>query len=152
MQGILDFSRNQLEASPELIQQVHGNSLILLYRILFVLHSESRNLLPIDNPHYANDHSLSKLAADAHQRIEEQRYILPTMNDYWSRLRGLFQLINDGWEEFIPQYNGGLFSAKRYPFLETYEIGNQAVSKALDLVTYTEDGERIAYRLSLIHI
>ena len=146
MQGFLDFSRNQLEASPELIQQVHENSLILLYRILFVLHSESRNLLPIDNPHYANDHSLSKLAADAHQRIEEQRYILPTMNDYWSRLRGLFQLVNDGWEEFIPQYNGGLFSPKRYPFLETYEIGNQALARALDLVTYTKDGERIAYR------
>ena len=68
------------------------------------------------------------------------------MNDYWSRLRGLFQLVNDGWEEFIPQYNGGLFSPKRYPFLETYEIGNQALASALDLVTYTEDGERIAYR------
>ena len=146
MQGFLDFSRNRLEASPEVVQQVHENSLILLYRILFVLHSEVRNLLPIDNPHYANDHSLSKLAADAHQRIEEQRYILPTMNDYWSRLRGLFQLINDGWEEFIPQYNGGLFCPKRYPFLETHEIGNQALTKALDLVTYTEDGERIAYR------
>ena len=158
MRGFLEHPRNNLQSSSEeppseaTIQQIYDNALILLYRILFVLYAESRDLLPTEDPNYATDHSLASLAADTHHRLKEGRYIIPTLTDYWARLSGLFDLINQGWKELIPQYNGGLFSP-RYPFLERNWIGNAALAKALDFVTYTKNEERIAYRdLDLRHL
>ena len=65
---------------------------------------------------------------------------------YWTRLQQLFTLINDGWEDHIPQYNGGLFNPQQHSFLEDYGIGDDALAKVIERLTRTEAGERIAYR------
>ena len=144
--GFLKFPRNSFDQANPPLHEVHTNCLILLYRILFILYAESRGLLPVENPNYAAGYSLASLAETIHQTLDQGDLIIPTISDYWARLRGLFGLINDGWDDLIPQYNGGLFNPEYHPFLEDNELGNEALAGVIELLTRTEAGERIAYR------
>ena len=144
--GFLNFPRNRFDAANPLLGKIHTNCLILLYRVLFILYAESRGLLPVENPDYAARYSLAALAETVHETLDQGDLIIPTISDYWARLRGLFTLINDGWDHLIPQYNGGLFNPAYHPFLEENELGNNALAGVIELLTRTEKGERIAYR------
>ncbi len=144
--GFLKFPRNGLDQANPLLGKIHTNCLILLYRILFILYAESRGLLPVENPSYAAHYSLAALAETIHQTLDRDDLIIPTISDYWARLRGLFTLINDGWTDLIPQYNGGLFNPEYHPFLEENELGNEALAQVIELLTRTKEGERITYR------
>ena len=144
--GFLDFPRNDFDRASPPLEEIQTNCLILLYRILFILYAESRGLLPVENPDYAAGYSLASLAETVHETLDRGDLIIPTMSDYWARLRGLFALINDGWDDLIPQYNGGLFNPTFHPFLEENELGNEALAQVIELLTRTEEGERITYR------
>ena len=144
--GFLKFPRNRFDQANPPLDEIHTNSLILLYRVLFILYAESRGLLPVENPDYAAGYSLAALAETIHETLDHGDLIIPTISDYWARLRGLFTLINEGWDNLIPQYNGGLFNPASHPFLEDNELGNRALAQVIELLTRTEKGERIAYR------
>ncbi len=144
--GFLDFPRNGFDRANSPLDEIHANSLILLYRLLFILYAESRGLLPVENPDYAARYSLAALAETTHETLDRGNLIIPTISDYWARLRGLFTLINDGWNDLIPQYNGGLFNPEHHPFLEKYELGNDALAQVIELLTRTEESKRITYR------
>ena len=144
--GFLDFPRNDFDRANPPLGEIQTNCLILLYRILFILYAESRNLLPLDNRDYAMQYSLDHLATDIHEKLDSGIAFAPGANLYWMGLRQLFAFINDGWEDHIPQYNGGLFNPGQHPFLERYVIGDDALAQVIELLTRTEEGERIAYR------
>ena len=144
--GFLKFPRNGLDPANPPLGKIHTNCLILLYRVLFILYAESRGLLPVENPNYAASYSLAALAETVHETLDRDDLIIPTISDYWARLRGLFTLINDGWDDLIPQYNGGLFNPEYHPFLEENELGNKALAQVIELLTRTKAGERITYR------
>ena len=144
--GFLDFPRNRFDRANPPLDEIQTNCLILLYRVLFTLYAESRGLLPVENPNYAASYSLAALAETIHETLDRGDLIIPTISDYWARLRGLFTLINDGWADLIPQYNGGLFNPTYHPFLEENELGNKALAQVIELLTRTEKGERIVYR------
>ena len=144
--GFLDFPHNGFDRANPPLDEIHTNCLILLYRVLFILYAESRDLLPLDNRNYAVQYSLNHLATDIHEKMDGGIDFAPGASRYWTGLRQLFTLINDGWEDHIPQYNGGLFNPKQHPFLERYEIGDDALAQVIELLTRTEAGERIAYR------
>ncbi len=144
--GFLDFSRNGFDQANPTLDEIQTNCLILLYRILFILYAESRDLLPLDNRDYAMQYSLDHLATDIHEKLDGGIDFAPGASLYWTRLQQLFTLINDGWEDHIPQYNGGLFNPQQHPFLEDYAIGDDALAQVIELLTRTEQGERIAYR------
>ena len=144
--GFLNFPRNRFDAANPLLGKIHTNCLILLYRVLFILYAESRGLLPLDNRDYAMQYSLDHLATDIHEKLDGGIAFAPGASLYWTGLRQLFTLINDGWEDHIPQYNGGLFNSQQHPFLERYGIGDDPLAQVIELLTRTEEGERIAYR------
>ena len=144
--GFLRYPRNRFDRANPPLGEIHTNSLILLYRLLFILYAESRDLLPLNNRDYALQYSLDYLATDIHEKLDGGIAFAPGASRYWTGLRQLFTLINDGWEDHIPQYNGGLFNPKQHPFLERYEIGDDALAQVIELLTRTEAGERIAYR------
>ena len=144
--GFLNFPRNGFDRANAPLDEIQTNCLILLYRILFILYAESRGLLPVENPNYAAGYSLAALAETIHGTVDRDDLIIPTISDYWARLRGLFGLINDGWDDLIPQYNGGLFNPASHPFLEDNELGNKALAGVIELLTRTKEGERITYR------
>ena len=144
--GFLDFPRNGFDRANPPLDEIQTNCLILLYRVLFILYAESRDLLPLDNRDYAMQYSLDHLATDIHEKLDGSIAFAPGASLYWTRLRQLFTLINDGWEDHIPQYNGGLFNPQQHSFLEDYGIGDDALAQVIELLTRTEGGERIAYR------
>jgi type I restriction-modification system DNA methylase subunit len=144
--GFLDFPRNRFDKTNPPLNEIHTNCLILLYRVLFILYAESRELLPLNNRDYAIQYSLNHLVADIHEKLDSGIVFAQRASRYWAHLRELFILINDGWEDHIPQYNGGLFNPQHHPFLESYEIGDDALAQVIELLTRTEQGERIVYR------
>ena len=144
--GFLEFSHNNFDSANSPLNEIHSNCLILLYRLLFILYAESRDLLPLNNRDYAMQYSLNQMATDVHEKLDGGIAYAPGANLYWTALRQLFALVNDGWEDHIPQYNGGLFNPKHHPFLEEYEIGDAALAQVIELLTRTEQGERITYR------
>ena len=151
--GFLNFHRNRFEETDPPLDKIQTNCLILLYRILFTLYAESRDLLPLNNHDYAMQYSLNHLAIDIHEKLDGGITPAPGVSLYWTRLKELFTLINDGWEDHIPQYNGGLFNPQQHPFLESYEIGDDTLAQVIELLTRTEKGERITYRdLNVRHL
>ena len=132
---------------------LHENCLILLYRLLFILYAESRGLLPLEDADYRDIYSLDALATEIHGTLDAGTAIPALRSDYWARLQDLFRLIDKGWEERIPQYNGGLFNPARHPFLETNKIGNAVLAEVINLLTRTAEKERIAYQdLAIQHL
>ena len=144
--GFLKFPRNRFDEANPPLDEIQTNCLILLYRVLFILYAESRDLLPLDNRDYTMQYSLDHLATDSHERLDSGTAFAPGASLYWTRLQQLFTLINDGWEDHIPQYNGGLFNPGQHPFLERYGIDDEALAKVIERLTRTKQGKRIAYR------
>lgn len=125
-------------------------TLVLLYRILFLLYAESRRLLPtLHPPYYA--HSLTRLLTDIAIRpwVEphNQKPLGPTAYWAWDWLRELFRAVAEGRREWgVPRYNGGLFSDGRGPdgresehkaahrLLAEVRIGALYLTKALTLL------------------
>lgn len=149
--GFLTYPDNNLTTTD--MDTIHKNCLILLYRLLFVLYAESRGLLPLENREYQSEYSLDALATEIHDKLDNNSTIPKLRSDYWTRLHNLFTLIDKGWDEHIPQYNGGLFNPTRHVFLEDNEIGNDVLVNVINTLTRTTERERIAYQdLAIQHL
>lgn len=151
--GFLSYQENNLTTSAADVEKIHENSLILLYRLLFVLYAESRGLLPLQNPEYQTGYSVEGLAIEIHSQLDTGAVVPDLRSDHWDRLQTLFKLIDKGWEKDIPQYNGGLFNPTRHQFLVKKKIGNRSLAKVIDTLTRTTEQERIAYQdLAIQHL
>jgi len=88
--------------------QVYEATLSFLYKLLFLLYAEARNLLPIDRDY--RDHSLIKMTQEVAQGIERQKKLSQTSTGLYDRLLSLFQIVDRGDPGLdVPRYNGGLF-------------------------------------------
>ena len=150
--GFLTYPANDLDPSDA--KTIHENCLILLYRLLFILYAESRGLLPLENAVYQSQYSLDALATEVHGRLDRDAAIPELRSDYWTRLQDLFTLIDKGWAEHIPQYNGGLFNATGHGFLVEKKISNDVLANVINiLTTRTTERERITYQdLAIQHL
>ncbi|MBU4373592.1 MAG: N-6 DNA methylase, partial [Euryarchaeota archaeon] len=142
-EGFFGRPQNNLDRNDKAARErVQKNTMLLLYRLLFLLYAEDRNLLDLTNPKYLNNHSFRRIKKE----VEEKRGRIEQGYDYsgttiWDRLKSLFELINVGSEaigekEFhVPAYNGGLFDTKKNPELdEKWKIGDKYLAEA-DIVT-----------------
>src|SRR3990170_6801247 len=131
-QGFLFKKENQLTEKD--LDSIYHYSLILLYRILFVLNAEARDLLPT-NPqtkyykHYGIQRIKDKIRQGESEFIDEKTTL-------YDDLSALFHLINGDNEKLnrdmnIPRYNGGLFDPERYSFLEEKKVGDDVLSKVI---------------------
>lgn len=150
--GFLTYPANDLDTSDA--KTIHENCLILLYRLLFILYAESRGLLPLENTVYQSQYSLDALATEVHGRLDIDPAIPELRSDYWTRLQDLFSLIDKGWADHIPQYNGGLFNSTRHGFLVEKKISNDVLANVINiLTTRTTERERITYQdLAIQHL
>jgi predicted type IV restriction endonuclease len=88
------FETNDIEKTEENIEEVHRASLILLYRMLFILNAESRGLLPMDEKKYRLKLSLEYLKGQLEDENDDV-----FSQDTWAwdrRIRPLFEAINEG--------------------------------------------------------
>jgi len=144
-QGVVKTSVNSL--SEEHLKEIHDNSLILLYRLLFILYAEHRDLLPLGvNRLYTESYSLDAFKKEVANRFDKNEPIAASTFGYWNKLKELFEIINKGNRELgVPPYNGGLFDPEKHNFLEKYRIGDLYVAKAIDLLSRSKDKAYIDY-------
>jgi hypothetical protein len=140
-QGFLDFAPNQLSADdPAMLKDIYDNSLIILYRLLFILYAEARNLLPIqDSELYLENYSLRSMTHSIAKDLDADRILRSNSTRIYHGLKELFSFINVGDPPLkISTFNGGLFDPQHHAFLEKYEIGDARLQKAIDMLARTD--------------
>jgi hypothetical protein len=142
-QGFLDHPRNELAPEPETLRQIYDNSLIALYRMLFVLYAEARDLLPVrESEMYRETYSMHAIKHDVAQRDS----LLPASATLWPRLKELFGIIDTGSPPLkVATFDGGHFDPERHPFLERYIVGDGHLREAIDKLARV-DGQFVDYR------
>ncbi len=124
-QAVHPYTRDYLE-------QVHRAALILLYRLLFVLYAEDRDLLPARDKRY-DDYSLRWLRQDIARRTDEGDTFSTTATRAWQHLRSLFRAIDKGDDSLgLPPYNGGLFDGANEPILARIELPDAVLAPLID--------------------
>ena len=144
---------NDLDIDPDddaALEQLKEQSLVLLYRLMFVLYAESRDLIHPDDPdavdEYEEHFSLDALRLDIHEEVDGGG----SLADYsehatsmWSRLEDLFRLVDAGEESLgIPPYNGGLFDDDNHAFLAANQVADRYIAEVIYRLgtTKAEDG------------
>ena len=129
-------------ASGATLPQVRQAALIFLYRLLFLLYAEDRNLLPVNESRY-DDYGLRKrVRDDIARRMMDGDVFSSAATHYYDRLMTLFRLVDQGDSSIgLPPYNGGLFGLAAAPLLEQARLPDAAVAPILyDLSHAREHG------------
>ena len=147
-EGFIDWKENKLSKSEETLRSVQDNTMILLYRLLFIYFAEANNLLDVRgatraSTNYRNNYSLDALKKNIRNKLENGENIPLYQAEYWGKLQTLFKFIDKGTEAmgipkdelYIPSYNGGLFDTKKYSFLSRYKINDMSLSHAILLLS-----------------
>jgi hypothetical protein len=149
--AILKHPRNaevrQAAASGKLkAQALYEELLRLVYRLLFLMVTEERNLLTA-NETYRHHYSISRL-----RRLCENRHGRNQHVDLWAGLQSSFRLFAS--EEFgrvldVPPLNGDLFDLTKTPHLNSATIANADFLNALwSLAMYREDWRAAPRRIN----
>lgn len=118
-------------------------ALILLYRLLFILYAEDRNLLPVRDKRYDDYGMRRKVREDILKRIDDNDTFAETLGDYHSRVKRLFRAISKGEKSLgLPPYNGGLFDDTKTPILERVELPDAIFAPVVDALSRHDDGSR----------
>ena len=136
VKAVLDFDP-AIKYTYEDLKNAKEISLKLLYRLLFILYAESRDLLPVDNAIYQS--MGLRTIRDAISTYEKTG----DNTTCWKRLKKLFHAISVGDSKSnLPQYNGNLFAHSVLDSLE--KIRNKHLVPAIRDLTEMK-GQRIDY-------
>jgi len=146
-QGFLDHPRNGLDTDPGTLREIYDSSLIVLYRLLFVLYAESRDLLPArEDGMYRDSYSLHAIKHGVADALDADHALLPTTARLWQDLKELFGIIERGSPPLkVATFDGGLFDPERHPFLEEHAVGDRHLQVAVDMLSRV-DGQFVDYR------
>jgi len=163
--GEIDAGLESMDAESRnrLLEPYFSGTLTFLYRLLFLLYAESRDLLPVREQHGYYAKSLEKLkrqVAERAGRIEDEALanIKAAYHDLstslYDRLQELFQAVDKGDASLnVPVYNGGLFVTAPDPrdpspeaevarFLSTHKIPDRHLALGLDRMARDVDTKR----------
>lgn len=136
---IVDAMRRGKTVEPK---PIYAATLSFLYKLLFLLYAEARNLLPITTAY--RDYSLIKITQEIAASLDKQRTLSETSTKIYQSLLGLFAIVDRGDKALeVPRYNGGLFhfdfhelgDREDYPenyFLSEHQISDAILFPALD--------------------
>ncbi len=123
----------------EQLRLIEEAALTLVFRYMFLLHTEARGYLPIGSAAY-RPHSARQLAEDS--RLEPSSFSRKS-TQRWDRLRTLVRMVRTGDRSAaVPAYNGSLFAASGFPgsnLLERAEITDVYLAPALAAIAYETD-------------
>ncbi len=131
------------------LDDIRQATLILLYRLLFILYAEDRGLLPVKDRRF-DDYALRVARLDIGRRKDAGDAFSTIADTIWRRFASLARMIDKGDPSVgLPPYNGGLFSTEATPLLASISLGDDVMAEALDILSYEQrDGRRryINYR------
>ncbi|UPT64485.1 MAG: type I restriction endonuclease [Hyphomonadaceae bacterium JAD_PAG50586_4] len=124
------------------LEDVRQSALILLYRLLFVVYAEDRDLLPDGQEPYKT-YSLTAMRLDIADRRARAQVFSSTIATYWPKLSAVFKAIAEGDDALgIPPYNGGLFTKENAPLLGRVELPDATIADVIYGLSHRiEDGE-----------
>ena len=145
--------------------QIFNGTLTLLYRLLFLLYAESRDLLPVKEVRGYWERSLTKLKEDISEKAGPIGDAVPDQlrkayrasadaTDLYDRLLDLFSVVDLGSRDLnVPLYNGGLFITRPDPaehtqeaetsrFLASHKIPDRYLALGLDMLARDLDDKR----------
>ena len=123
------------------LEQVRNGALILLYRLLFVLYAEDRNLLPDESGPYA-PYCLTRIRLEIAKNVEGGTAYPKGVVSLWPRLTTIFRAIADGNDDLgIPPYNGGLFDRAAAPILERVQLADSDLSTIIFALSHEQGAE-----------
>jgi hypothetical protein len=132
------------------LQEVREAALILLYRLLFILYAEDRNLLPVRDRRYDEYGLRERVRGDIGRRKDSNDTFSDSAARYWSIIDDLCRAINVGDGSIgLPPYNGGLFDTDRTPLLTNIRLADTVMATVIDALSFelTTDGRKyINYR------
>ncbi len=105
---------NTTTLSEKDLQAAYEQTLVILFRLLFVAYGEDRDLLPYrSNSKYA-DHSLKRIARHLSDDLRNDAINFdPEASDLWEDVVQLWGAVDKGNTSWgLPAYNGGLFSGE----------------------------------------
>ncbi len=118
------------------LQDVREASLVLLYRLLFLLYAEDRDLLPVGEKRY-DDYALRHQRSEVGRRVTEGDVFSASAGKIWAHVADLARIIDKGDASVgIPPYNGGLFAVENTPLLDTIRIPDSVMAPALDALSW----------------
>lgn len=131
------------------LPEVRNAALVLLYRLLFLLYAEDRDLLPVNDARY-DDYALRPLRLDVGRRLTSGDAFSTSAARIWGHVQDLARIIDIGDAAVgIPPYNGGLFAQDGVPLFATIRLPDSVLAPVLDALSYERSsGERryINYR------
>ena len=143
----LDIDPNDDEKLSELKEQ----SLVLLYRLMFVLYAESRQLIDPEGKQaqkeYEQNFSLNQHRLDIHDTIGEvdtgfEDEYSTFSTSIWNDLQDIFRLVDQGKESLgIPPYNGGLFDHEEHAYLTEHKVSDRHLAEVIYRLSTTENDE-----------
>lgn len=150
----LDIEPGDEAALRELKQQ----SLVFLYRLMFLLYAEGHGLISPDSPRarreYEENFSIDQMRRGTVEDVGREVIDVAEDNRFddeystyasplHSRLNDLFDLVDTGNEELgIPPYNGGLFDSNSHEFLAEHEVADRYLAEVIyRLSTAKTNGE-----------
>ena len=146
-----ELARAIAEAAPQVpLPDVRDATLTLLYRLLFILYAEDRELLPVHDQRYDDYGLRMRVREDVRRHKDLNDVFSATATRYWSAIDDLARAIDQGDASIgLPPYNGGLFNRERTPLLDTIRLGDQVMADVVDALSFehTTAGRRyINYR------
>ena len=148
--------RAENEVTEADLPALYDTCLIFLYRLLFILYAEGRQLLPVEpkSRKYYKELSLARLVAPLKNFSEHDSH---TRTRLCEDIRELCHLINGTDEkknaEFkVPRYNGGLFAPERHPLLEKWRVCDAVLADVLRGLMFSPPPERDKPSLPIITV
>ncbi|MDE2957126.1 MAG: Eco57I restriction-modification methylase domain-containing protein [Bacteroidota bacterium] len=125
------------EAPEAPLSDLRDTTLILLYRLLFVLYAEDRGLLPVHDPRY-DDYALrDRVRVDVGRRKDIDDVFSSTQALYWCQFSELCGALFSGDASIgLPPYNGGLFAMERTPLLNAIRIADDVFADVVDKLSF----------------
>ena len=142
-----DLIRALAEAETEArLPEVRDAALVLLYRLLFVLYAEDRDLLPVRDSRY-DDYALrDRVRGDIGRRKDQSDVFSASAARYWSAFDDLCRAIDAGDASIgLPPYNGGLFDRDHTPLLSRVRLGDAVMADVIDALSFERNGPRRRY-------
>ena len=117
------------EKSGAELEDVRQAALIFLYRLLFLLYAEDRDLLPVNDNRY-DDYGLRKsVRDDIDKRMSARDTFSNIASNYYNHITTLCRLVDEGDASIgLPPYNGGLFAPQAAPMLEQVQLSDAVLA------------------------
>ena len=136
-----ELARAIAAAAPEApLPEVREAALVLLYRLLFILYAEDRDLLPVRDERYDDYGLRDKVRGDVGSRKYRGDVFSEDAARYWSAVDDLRRAVDRGDAAIgLPPYNGGLFDRARVPLLDRIRLGDRVMADVIDTLSFEQD-------------